>query len=688
MSTALYPRELSWLSFNERVLQEAADPNVPLIERVRFLGIYSNNQDEFFRVRVADVRRQILYHTGHDEKKAAEARELLDQIQDKVMALSERFEEIYQEIVRSLARKGVFLVHENQLEDDQKVWLLEYFRKNILRFIAPIFLDADQRFNHEIEDDAGYLFVKLTRNKKDQYALIEIPTDQVDRFIELPRGKGRRQRTFILLDNAIRLGLDYIFGPVTKYNEAEAWAMKLTRDADYDLVDEIDMSFMEQMDEGLRQRLTAAPTRLVYDRDMPAEALLMLKRGVGITDHQSLVAGGRYHNFKDFMKFPTNLARQGLVNKPLPAMESPRFGVSRNYFKSIRAGDILLYYPYHTFNHFTELLRQAAYDPKVKKIQITLYRVASDSLVIKSLIDAAHNGKKVQVVLELQARFDEQNNLEWARVLQDAGVKVSFGINQLKVHAKLCLIERQESGLTVPYAYFGTGNFHEGTARVYTDFGLFTRNPELCEEAANVFAFIDSPYKRFRFRHLWVSPNSQRNEIFKRINREMENVATGKKGMVRAKINNLVDRGLIEKLYEASQAGVKIKLIIRGMCSLVTGRPESKNIEIISVVDRFLEHPRLVEFHNGGEPEVYISSADWMTRNLDRRVEVGAPILDPVLRARVSQLLDVQWADRAKARVIDQTQSNPYVPRGNRRKIRSQHRTYDIIARWDRDEDS
>lgn len=686
MSVPKFPvveRELSWLSFNERVLQEAADSAVPLIERVRFLGIFSNNQDEFYRVRMPDVRRRIEMHAGKPQRQAREI-QLLKTLEEKLEALAERFEQINSEVLRSLARSGIFLVNEEQLHEDQRDWVQAYFREKVLPFVAPVFLGPDQKLTQEIEDDAGYLLVQLQRDGNERYALIKLPTDRLSRFIELPRGKGLRQRTVILLDNAIRIGLTDIFGSVMKFDSAQCWAMKLTRDAEYDLVDEIEMSLIERMDSALDQRLTGTPSRLVYDRDMPKKVLNVLKQSIGMTDKQSLVAGGRYHNFKDFISFPSQLGRKSLVNKALPPLASPRFAESRSVFKCIRKGDILLHYPYHRFEHFTEFLRQAAYDLKVESIQISLYRVASDSMVIKNLIDAARNGKKVHVVLELRARFDEQANLDWARVLTDAGVKVTFGVQDLKIHAKLCRIRRREKQELKSYCYIGTGNFHEKTSRIYTDYGLFTAHPEICAEAGAVFQFIDQPYKRFRYKHLWVSPRTQRRELYQRIDREIAQAAKGQPARIRAKVNNLVDDGLVEKLYQASQAGVQIQMIIRGMCSLVPGiKGFSDNIEIISVIDRFLEHPRLVEFHNAGTPEVFISSADWMTRNLDRRVEVATPILDPELAGRISHLFELQWQDRAKARVIDAEQSNRYAPRGNRKKLISQHKIYDVIAKWD-----
>ena len=685
ISLPLFERELSWLRFNERVLQEAADPQVPLIERLRFLGIFSSNQDEFYRVRMPDVRRRIEIHKKNPQRRQRELALLAD-LESNLESLVERFEQINSDLMRALARAGTFLVNENQLQEDQQAWLKQYFHQNILSHIAPVFLGPDQRLSQELEDNGSHLFVRLQRDQNERFALIKLPTDRVSRFIELPRGKGHRQRTIILLDNVIRLNLLDIFASVIKVEKAECWAMKLTRDAEYDLVDEIELSLIERMDMALDQRLTAPPSRLVYDREIPKSALQVLKQSIGINDKHSLVAGGRYHDYRDFISFPTGSGRKSLVNKPLPPLSSPRFETSKSIFKCIRKQDVLLYYPYHRFEHFTEFLRQAAYDLKVERIQISLYRVAGDSLVIKNLIDAARNGKSVHVVLELQARFDEQANLEWARELKDAGVKVSFGVPHLKVHAKICRIRRREKAGLNTYCYIGTGNFHEKTARIYTDFGLFTSHPEICKEVGYVFRFIEEPYKRFRYKHLWVSPRTQRRELYQRIDREIRFAQNGQPARIRAKINNLVDEGLIEKLYEASQAGVKIHMIIRGMCSLVPGLTGvSENITVISIVDRFLEHPRLVEFFNGGSAEVYISSADWMTRNLDRRVEVAAPVLDPELASRISHLFDIQWADRSKARLIDSQQTNQYMPRGNRRKVRSQHRIYDVVSQWDMD---
>ncbi|MGB0958041.1 MAG: polyphosphate kinase 1, partial [Litorivicinus sp.] len=519
-----------------------------LVERVRFLGIYSNNQDEFYRVRIADVRRKIRILEVSDPQGAARQRTYLNRLHSRIKELTERFEAIYMELIRALARAGVFLVSETQVTEEQTLWIQGYFRQHVLPHVAPFFLGPNHTLIHEIEDDAGYLLVRLSAEGGERFAMIRLPTDKVPRFIELPRGKGRRQRTLILLDNVIRIGMADLFEPVIKYDRAEAWSVKLTRDAEYDLADEIDMSLMERMDSALDQRLSAMPMRLVYDREMPQSVLSMVCQVLAVSERESLSPGGRYHNFKDFISFPGELGRKSLVNRAMPALRSPRFAASRNVFKAIRQHDILLYFPYHDFGHFTEWLRQAAYDLKVERIQISLYRLASDSLVIKSLMDAARSGKRVEVVLELQARFDEQNNLEWARVLTDAGVKVSFGIPDLKVHAKVCLVTRREKGELARYAYFGTGNFHEKTARVYTDFGLFTANAELCHEAAEVFKFIERPYTRFNFKHLWVSPTSQREQIYRHIDREIKNAKAGGKASVRAKINNLVDDGIIAKL--------------------------------------------------------------------------------------------------------------------------------------------
>ncbi|GHA46366.1 polyphosphate kinase [Photobacterium aphoticum] len=679
MSTeSLYiDKELSWLSFNERVLQEAADKSVPIIERVRFLGIYSSNTDEFYKVRFADVKRRILINEeqGGDES----PKQLLSRIQSRVLKLNQDFDTLYNEILLEMARRHIFLVNEQQLNDNQKIWLRKHFRTQILPHITPILVTDDIDLLQFLKDEYSYLAIEMQQGEHKRYALIEIPTDQLPRFIQLPEAKGKRHKTLILLDNIIRFCLDDIFSGFFDYDSLAAYSMKMTRDAEYDLSQEVEHSLLEQMSEGLNQRLTAMPVRFVYQRNMPTDMIEVFCGLLKVSSYDSIIPGGRYHNFKDFIGFP-NVGRSYLENKPLPPIESYQFVSARNAFEALKQQDILLYYPYHTFNHMTELVRQAAYDPKVRSIKINIYRVAKNSRIIESMIDAANNGKRVTVVVELQARFDESANIEWARRLTEAGVQVVFGVPGLKIHSKLCLITRREGDELVRYAHIGTGNFHEKTARIYTDFSLMTCEKALTDEVRMVFNYIQNPYRPVKFKHLIVSPQNSRSRLYDLIDREIAHAKQNLPARITLKVNNLVDKGLINMLYQASSAGVKVDLIVRGMCTLVPGIPGiSDNIHAISIVDRFLEHPRVVVFDNNGDPDVFISSADWMTRNIDNRIEVGCPIYDPALKKKIIDILNIQLSDTVKARIINKAMTNEYVPRGNKRKIRSQIAIYEYL---------
>ncbi|MGY5740739.1 polyphosphate kinase 1 [Vibrio antiquarius] len=670
-------KELSWLSFNERVLQEAADKTVPLIERIRFLGIFSNNLDEFYKVRFADVKRRILISQergGSDSPKR-----LLTKMQSKALKLNEQFDDLYSELIREMARRRIFLVNEQQLDESQQKWIAKYFRREVMPHITPLLMKDEIDVLQFLKDEYAYIAVELRKEEHYQYALIEIPTDHLPRFVMVPEQKGKRRKTIILLDNIIRHCLDELFKGFFDYDELSGYAMKMTRDAEYDLRNEIEYSLLEQMSEGVNQRLTAKPVRFVYERDMPPQMLEFLCNKLNISNYDNLIPGGRYHNFKDFIAFP-NVGREYLENKPLPPMKCADFEGYANSFDAIKAKDILLYYPYHTFDHISELVRQASFDPKVLSIKINIYRVAKDSRLMNSLIDAVHNGKNVTVVVELQARFDEEANIEWSKVLTEAGVHVIFGAPGLKIHSKLLMISRREGEEIIRYAHIGTGNFHEKTARIYTDFSLLTADQEITNEVRNVFGYIENPYRPVKFNHLMVSPRNSRTQIYRLIDNEIANAKLGKKAALTIKVNNLVDKGIVNKLYGASTAGVKINMIIRGMCSLVPGiEGISDNIRIISIVDRFLEHPRVVITHNDGDPQVYISSADWMTRNIDHRIEVAAPVRDPRLKQRIIDITNIHFTDTVKARFIDKEMSNAYVPRGNRKKVRSQIAIYDYL---------
>lgn len=683
-----YPRELSWLSFNQRVLQEAADETNPIIERIRFLGIYSNNMDEFYRVRVADVKRKIFIHLNEGEiEQAEETKGLMEKIQEKVLGMTQDFDRIHLELIKGLARYNIFLLGEADLNDYHTKWLDQYFRNKILRHIAPILLSNKKvKLLSRLNDFATYLYVSVHKDDKAvAYAAIEVPSQNMSRFVVIPPEKSRKKKYIILLDDIIRVNLESIFKGFIEFDHLEAFSFKMTRDSEYSINDEIDESYVDKMSDSMKQRLIAEPVRVVYDSRMPENMLKDLKKRLKISSYDSLIPAGPYRNFKDFIGFP-NIGRDYLENKKLPALTARDFSEYDTVFDAITAKDILLYYPYHRFLHVTEFIRQAAFDPSVKHIRLNIYRVASKSRVISSLIDAVDNGKKVTVVVELRARFDEEANIEWAKTLTDAGVKVVFGMPALKIHSKLCVVTREEKGDLIHYAHFGTGNFNEKTAKIYTDFSLFTRNQALAMEARSVFTFIQQPYRREKFQHLQVSPINARTKIQLLIRQEIQNANEGLKAEIIIKINNLDDKLLIDDLYKASQAGVKIRAIIRGMCSLVPGvKGLSENISVISVVDRFLEHPRVLVFENGGDKKMFISSADWMTRNMDFRIEVGCPIYDADLQQQVLDILNLQFQDTLKARTIDQEQTNRYVPRGNRKKLRSQVETYRYIKAKEKD---
>ncbi|PKF81042.1 polyphosphate kinase 1 [Vibrio sp. vnigr-6D03] len=677
-------KELSWLSFNERVLQEAADKSVPLIERVRFLGIFSNNLDEFYKVRFADVKRRILINQergGNDNSKR-----LLSKMQSKALKLNQDFDELYNELILEMARHRIFLVNETQLNEHQEKWVRKYFQKEVLPHITPLLMTDEIDVLQFLKDEYSYLSVEMLSNDAPLYSLVEIPTENLPRFIMVPEQKGKRRKTIILLDNIIRFCLDDIFRGFFEYEELKCYAMKMTRDAEYDLSHELEHSLLEQMSEGLSQRLTAMPVRFIYQRDMPEQMLTFLCQKLQMSNFDSLIPGGRYHNFKDFIGFP-NVGRDYLENKTLQPIRSTDFDRYTNAFEALRAQDILLYYPYHTFDHINEFVRQASFDPKVLAIKINIYRVAKNSRLLNSLIDAVHNGKQVTVVIELQARFDEEANIEWSRVLTEAGVQVIFGAPGLKIHSKLLLISRREGENITRYAHIGTGNFHEKTARIYTDFSLLTSKKEITNEVRNVFGYIENPYRPVKFNELIVSPRNSRQTLYQLIDNEIAQAKTGNSASITLKVNNLEDKGLVNRLYSANNAGVKIRMVIRGMCALVPGiEGVSENIQIISIVDRFLEHPRVLITENGGDPLVYISSADWMTRNIDHRIEVAVPIRDPKLKRRIIDIINIHFTDTVKARRIDKEMSNTYVPRGNKRKVRSQIAIYDYLKHIEKQE--
>ncbi|MEM1404720.1 MAG: polyphosphate kinase 1 [Pseudomonadota bacterium] len=671
------PRELSWLSFNARVLQEAADPSVPEIQRLRYLGIFSNNLDEFFRVRVAEVRRLITVSTGNARQ---QAKELLAAIQGQVVSLQQDFERVYNSVMEALQARRIYMVNERQLEPNQAEFVQNYFETKVLPELDPI-LFGDGSPIPVLNDESLYLAVDIASGKKNRVAVVEVPTDRLNRFVEIPRRKGKAGRVFIVLDNVIRACLPQVFRGVVPIEKADAYCFKFSRDAELELETGIMESLIEKMATSLKQRRKADAVRFVYDEKMPSHLLDFLSTKFSLGKYDSLIPGGRYHNSKDFMSFPS-VGPKYLELKPLSVIPAQRIDEAENIMAALRERDELLYYPYHSFDTVINLLKTAAMDPQVESIKICLYRVASESRIVDALLNAVANGKRVLAIVELAARFDEQANITWAQRLTEGGIEVKFGIPGLKVHSKLLLVQRREDGQKRFYTHVGTGNFNEKTARLYTDFSLLTYDQKLGREVRSVFDFLQYTYRRHDFDHLLVSPHSSRTGLVGMIEREIANARKGLRAALTLKCNNLVDRELVMKLYEASDAGVEVRLIIRGMCSLQPGvRGISDNIEAISIVDRYLEHPRAYVFYNAGHPEYYIGSADLMTRNIDYRVEVLCPVRDKHAKTMIQDVLDIQWHDNVKARVIDRGQSNEMVSRvGKTAVIRSQEAIHTYLS--------
>lgn len=656
----LVNREISWLSFNSRVLQEAEDRSNPLIERLRFLGIFSNNLDEFYRVRVASVRRMKNLNKKTLKQYHVDPEALLQEIYSTVAQQQKKFEKIYKELKIEFKEEGIDFVNENELTEDQLEEVSDYFGDKVRANIIPLMLDKKRKLP-VLKDKGIYLAIKLSNKKDDKvaYSLIKIPTDSVSRFYVL-KDKGEEGQTYvILLDDIIRANLMDIYS-IFGFDIAEAYTIKFTRDAELDIDDDIASSLLEQISRSLENRKVAEPVRFVHDKKIPDDLLYFLTKKLGITNNDNIIPGGRYHNFKDFIGFPA-LGGGEMMYTPLPPLKHPYVDTKSRLVPQIRERDIMLNYPYQSFDVVIDLLREAAIDPKVTKICINLYRVASNSKIINALVSAVRNGKKVQVIVELRARFDEQNNIYWSNVLQEAGAEIIFGVKGLKVHSKLILIERKHKDDFEYIAHVGTGNFHEGTAKIYGDTALITTDPRIALEVKKVFEFFENNYKVKRYSHLILSPNGSRRKFNQLINNEIRNAKKGERAEIILKLNNLVDEELIKKLYEASQAGVKIVLIIRGICSLVPGvKGWSENIEAISIVDRFLEHSRILYFYSGGEEKIFISSADWMVRNLDMRVEVTTPIYNEDLKKKLKKLLAIQIRSNLKTRMLDAELSNTY----------------------------
>ncbi|SDS03125.1 polyphosphate kinase [Maribacter dokdonensis] len=674
-------REISWLWFNERVLQESADKNVPLIERLRFLGIFSNNLDEFFKVRYATVKRIVeAGKTGKSVLGGEKAKDLLEEITNIVIEQQTKSLSILRRIEHELEGENIFIIKETELNDNQKDFVKAYFLKEVSPQLMTIILNDLTRFP-TLKDTAAYLAVKMViksddSRKEKRYALIEIPKG-IDRFIVLP-DEGDKSY-IIILDDLIRYCLGNIF-TMFEYESISAHMIKITRDAELDIDNDLSKSFIEKISSSVEHRKISDPVRFVYDKSIGRDTLTFLKEKMNIEDTDSVIPGGRYHNRRDYMGFPS-LGRKDLLYDKIVPLPVKGLSVEGSILESIAKKDYLQYTPYHTFTYVLKFLREAALDPKVRSIKITVYRLASNSQIAASLINAVKNGKQVTVQIELQARFDEQANIEYAEQLQSEGVKLIFGVPGLKVHSKICLIEREENGALKRYGFVSTGNFNESTARIYTDFTLFTADDSILKELNKVFDFFETTYKINKYKHLIVSPHYTKNAFMKLIDNEIANAKQGKVAFIKIKMNSFTSYKMVDKLYEASRAGVKIQLIIRGICCLIPGvEGMSENIEAISVIDKFLEHTRFFAFANGSDTKMYISSADWMTRNLDYRVEVGCPIYDEDIKKELMDTFDICWRDNMKARVFNEKQDNAY-RKSSIPKIRSQFATYDYYAK-------
>lgn len=669
-------REVSWLHFNARVLQEAADENNPLVERIRFLGIFSNNRDEFYRVRVAAVKRMQAFKQTDELGFIPD--EILTQINTLVSQQQEAFTKIYESLIHQLAEKDICLINEDEMDASQQHFVRTYFHDHIRSHIFPIMLKNINIFT-ALRDKSIYLAVRLipvNSEKPDNYALVKIPST-VNRFVILP--KKNNKKYIIIVDDVIRFCLDDIFS-IFGYKNYQAYTIKFTRDAELDVDSDVSKSFLELMSESLKQRRMGTPLRFVYDRNIPEILLQLIMKSIGITKNDDLIGGGRYHNFKDFISFP-NLGQEDLEFSALPPLDHPDLSYKKSILDVIRNKDVLLHYPYQSFQYIIDFLREVSIDPKVRSIKMTLYRVANQSKVVNALINAARNGKSVTVFMELQARFDEKINIYYAEKLQEEGVKIIQSIPGFKVHAKLILIKRRQGRKTEYFANVSTGNFNEHTSNLYTDICLLTANKQIAAEAGKTFELFESNYKPFRFSKLIVSPFNTRKRFVSFLKREKKNALEGKEAWAIIKLNNLVDHALVKSIVEAAEAGVKIKLIVRGICVLAPSEKEkiNRNIEIISILDQFLEHYRLFIFCNGGEEAYFISSADWMARNLDNRIEVTCPIDDPDNRKELMDIIQIQLNDNIKARYIDYEGKNRYKSTDERDPIRSQIATYNYF---------
>ncbi len=674
-------RDISWLSFNSRVLQEAADETVPLRERIRFLGIFSNNLDEFFRVRVATLKRMI--ELGNKARMHLEVSPgaILEEIQEKVLEQQKEFDRIWNEILRELKKQKIFLINEKQINREQQKFILNYFDDEVRSHIVPLMIESIPDFP-VLNDKSIYLACKLSKKDKSipqKFALVSIPTRRLPRFLILP--SRQNEHHIILLEDVIRFCLPKIFS-FFGYDSFSAHIIKVTRDAEIDIDSDISTSLIQKIEKGIRNRKKGKPVRFVFDKDIDPSLLTYLVRRLGLVQKDNLIPGGRIHNFKDFIDFPESVFSQ--KNPRKRPFAHPALKNTNRVTDTILKKDVLLTLPYHSFDSLIDLIREAAIDPQVVSIKITCYRLASRSKIINALTNAVRNGKHVTAMVELRARFDEEANLEWKEELEEAGVKVLLGVPNMKVHAKLCLIKKRVNNRTIHYGFVSTGNLNERTAQIYGDHCLLTADRNIMADVNRIFTYLEQPKNRIDLlkacNTLLVSPVGMRKQLVQLIQKETNAARQKKKASITLKLNSLSDELLIDKLYEAARAGVEIRMVIRGIFCLLSENKKFKHpVQAISIVDEYLEHARVMIFYNGGKEKVFISSADWMVRNIDHRIEAACPIFEKSIREELKDILQIQLKDNIKARILDNDLSNQYVNPRNTRKVRSQVETYNYL---------
>ena len=672
-------RDISWLSFNARVLQEAGDITVPLRERIRFLGIFSNNLDEFFRVRVATLKRMMQVSGKTNMHLETDPQQILDDIQMNVLNQQSEFARIWDDVQRQMKEQKIFLITENELTPGEQEFVKDYYDTEVSSNVIPLMIENIPQLPN-LRDKSIYLAVVMWKREsalRKKYALIEIPTGVLDRFILLP-SKADEHR-IILLEDVIRCNLPEIFS-YFGYDQYYAHVFKVTRDAELDIDNDISTNIMEKIEKGLKNRRKGKPVRFVYDKEMDPGLLEYLTRRLNLTKKDNLIPGGRIHNFRNFMDFPEQVFK---IKKPRKKSFDHPLLTERRVSDVILEKDIMLHLPYHSFAPLIDIIREAAIDPDVSTIKITCYRLAPQSKIINALVNAVRNGKEVVVMLELRARFDEEANLEWKARLEEEGAKVLLGMPNMKIHAKICLIRKKVKDKNVLYGFVSTGNLNEKTSRVYADHCLLTSNPRIMTDVSRIFNYLEhyksDSHSLKNCTTIIPSPHIVRKEIYKLIDAEIRHAKKNKASGITLKMNSIADEGMIDKLYEAAREGVPVRLIIRGIfCMLTENKKFKRQVKAISIVDEYLEHARVWVFHNRGKEKVYISSADWMLRNLEHRVEATCPIWDKEIKQELKDILNIQLQDNVKARWLDNELNNDYV-KTTKKKIRSQVETHDYL---------